>query len=125
MSLLKKFTAYYTGYKTCSAISIKAVPAKVYYYNEDQLRYFLSGVLNAKHCLVLSDKIVYPARSFSYLYMLKMRFKEAGIKAEVNYDLTFRCLMIDKNELIPFIKNKTLKLGKRYNKLLTSFTPLT
>lgn len=114
MKVIKNYLAYRTGYKTCSDVNIKVVPAKVYYYNKEQLYYFLSGILNAKHCLVLSEKIIYPARSFSYLYMLKKRFEEADIKADVNYDLNFRCLMIDRKSLTPYIKNNSLKLNKRY-----------
>ena len=114
MSKFKNYLAYRTGYKTCSAIDIKAVPAKVYYYSKEELYSFLSGILNAKHCMVLSDKVVYPARSFSYLFMLSKRFEEAGIKANVNYDLDFRCLMIDRKDLESFNKNKVLKLNKRY-----------
>ena len=114
MSVIKNYLAYRTGYKTCSKIDIKVVPARVYYYNNEQLFYFLSGILNAKHCLILTDKIVYPARSFSYLFMLSKRFEEAGIKADVNYDLNFRCLMINKESIKPLIENKTLKLNKRY-----------
>lgn len=109
---MKNLRAYLTGYR-CNK-SLKTIPSKVYYYNKEQLYYFLSAILNSRDCLILEDKVIYSAKSFSYLYMLEKRFQEANINAKVNYDLDFRCIMIDLSNIL---YNEHLHLNKYYKKL--------
>lgn len=107
-----KIGAYLAGCR-CNKFS-KTVPSKIYHYKKEQLYYFLSAILNSRDCLILEDKVIYPAKNFSYLYMLKKRFQDAGIEAAVNYDLDFRCVMINLSEIL---YNEHLHLNKNYKKL--------
>lgn len=112
MGFIKNRLAYYTGKITCNKNS-KFIPAEVYYYDNVRLGWFLSGILNSNNCLILEDKVVYSAVSFSYLYMLEKRFNEMDIDAKVNYDLDFRCLMIP---LSSILYKEFLHLGKSYSR---------